>query len=405
MGGNVTAMNKRTGETVRAQKIMVKDIGRREFMDKFVEIFKKMNSDFKKRFKRPIWVDEKILTSGFVFNGSTSFIMDPTLSDEEVMAAKPSAGDIDITVPEELKEDLWTYLDSIEGKDIIPGCTYWGSNKPTMSSIGEQINSVIVVDFPNGQRAYAQVDFEFLPFEDNRPTEWAKFSHSSSFADAKESIKAVNHKYLIRALVGGASIRDDIIIATNASTYDKIKLRKMADLPRMLKFSVGRGIRVAYEPIIDPTTNKIVEIDGKQVYKEIPTDRSDYKTIVAEIYKLAFQQLTGNEDDIKKFESFVGMLDLMKRHLSKKQIKDTHDRYIDLLWGTKGQRGQELEVGNPELDFQVKSAGYQRFIKELKLPDVSVKMAEEYYKNYGQRGLRESFRSLIESSFCEWEEA
>ena len=189
MGGNVTAMNKRTGETVRAQKIMVKDIGRKEFMDRFVLIFKRMNADFKKRFKRPIWIDEKILTSGFVFNGSTSFIMDPTLSDEEVMKAKPSAGDIDITVPEELKEDLWKYLDSIEGQEIIPGSTYWGSNKPTLSSIGEQINSVIVVDFPNGQKAYAQVDFEFLPFEDNRPTEWAKFSHSSSFADASAVVK------------------------------------------------------------------------------------------------------------------------------------------------------------------------------------------------------------------------
>lgn len=189
MGGNVTALNKATGEQTKASKIQVKDIGRSEFMKKFVEIFKTMNKQFKAKYKKPIWADESHLVSGFVFNGSTSFIMDPSLSDEEVMKYKQSVGDLDITVPEELKEELWAYLDSMEGKDIIPGATYMGSNKHTPSAIGDQINSVIVVDFPNGQRCHAQVDFEFLPFENNAPTEWAKFSHSSSFVDASTTVE------------------------------------------------------------------------------------------------------------------------------------------------------------------------------------------------------------------------
>lgn len=188
MGGNVTAVNKYTGEKTDAVKIPVKEIGRKEFIDTFVKIFKQMNADFYKKYKKKIWVDESHLVTGFIFNGSTSFIMDPTLSDEEVMKYKPSAGDIDITVPEELKEDLWKYLDSIEGKDIIKGATYMGSNRPTLSSVTDQINSVIMVDFSNGTRAYAQVDFELLPFENDKPTEWSKFSHGSSFDDAKGEI-------------------------------------------------------------------------------------------------------------------------------------------------------------------------------------------------------------------------
>lgn len=400
MGGNVLAKNKKTGEETRAVKIPVKEIGRKEFISKFVEIFKVMNKQFKSKYKRPIWVDEGVLTSGFAFNGSTSFIMDPTLSDEEVMKYKPSAGDLDITVPEELKEDLWTYLDSLEGKEIIPGARYMGSNKPTISSIGEQINSVIMVEFSNGTKAYAQVDFEFLEFENDKPTEWAKFSHSSSFSDAKAGVKAVHHKYLIRALVGGASVRDDIVIATPKSTPDNIKLTtsKAHAMPRMLKFSVSRGIRLAYEPIIDPETGKVAEIDGKQVYKEIPSKNSTYETIIENIYKLAFQQLVGNEQDVKLFESFVGVLELCKKYLNKTQIKNTHDRYIELLWGSKRERGQELEVGNPELDFQVKSSGYQKLVKTLGLKDESGKYVDAYYKDYGQRGkLRESFRNLLES--------
>jgi len=399
MGGNVNAINKQTGEQTQAVKIPVKEIGRRVFIDTFVKIFTKMNKDFKAKYKKLIWIDEKILASGFAFNGSTSFIMDPTLSDEEVMKYKPSAGDIDITIPEELKEDLWRYLDSLEGKEIIPGAKYMGSNKPTISSIGEQINSVIMVDFGK-IRAYAQVDFEFLPFENNVPTEWSKFSHSSSFNDAKAGVKAVHHKYLIRALVGGASVRDDIVIATGKSTPENIKLStsKTHSIPRMLKFSVTRGIRIAYEPMLDKN-GKVLRLNGKQVYKEIPSKNSTYETIVSEIYKLAFRQLIGHEQDVKLFESFVGVLQLMKKFLDKRQLKETHDRYISLLWGFSYDRGQELEVGNPELDFQVKMAGYQRFCKELGYKDESKKYIESYYKDYGQRQrkMHESFREHLDT--------
>lgn len=396
MGGNVTALNKATGQQTRAQKIQIKDIGRAEFMKKFVEIFKAMNKQFKAKYKKPIWVDETHLVTGFAFNGSTSFIMDPSLSDEEVMKYKQSAGDIDLIIPHDLKKELWEYLDSMEGKDIIPGATYMGSNKLTPSSIGEQINSVIVVDFPNGQRCHAQVDFEFLPFENNAPTEWAKFSHSSSFADAKVGVKAVHHKYLIRALVGGASVRDDIVIATPSSTPDNIKLTssKSHALPRMLKFSVGKGIRIAYEPMLDDK-GKIIEINGKQVYKEIKGTDNSYENVVANIYKLAFQQLEGNQADVKLFESFVGVIALMKKFLNKKQIDNTYQRYVELLWGVKPQRAQELEGGNPELDFQVKNSGYQYLIKELKLKDESAKFTKEYYEGYDKRAVRESFRMYL----------
>lgn len=209
-------------------------------------------------------------------------------------------------------------------------------------------------------------------------------------------VKAVNHKFLIRALVGGASIRDDIVIVTPASTPEKLRVKKMKDLPRMLKFSVGRGIRVAYEPMLDPKTGDVLKLDGKQVYKEIDSKESKYETIIEEIYKLAFRQLKGNESDIKDFGSFVGVLELMKKHLDKRQIDETHKRYIDLLWGTKGQRAQELEVGDPQADFQIKSAGYQRFVKELGVKDMSDQYVEKYYENYGQRGkVRETFRDYL----------
>lgn len=210
-------------------------------------------------------------------------------------------------------------------------------------------------------------------------------------------IKAVHHKYLIRALVGGASVRDDIVIATPTSTPDNIKITssKAHAIPRMLKFSVGKGIRVAYEPMLD-NEGKPIKYEGKEVYKEINGADNSYETVVANIYKLAFQQLEGHPEDVKRFESFVGVIELMKKFLNKRQIQDTYDRYVELLWGVKPQRGQELEVGNPELDFQVKISGYQRLIKELKLKDESLALSKEYYAEYGKRGaIRESFRDYL----------
>lgn len=392
MGGNVTAMMK-DGTTTRAEKIPVAKIGRSQFMARMRDFLKAFNKEFKKETGKVIWANEADIMSGFVFNGSTSFIMDPSLSDEEVTRVKQSAGDLDITVPEELKEDVWRFLDKREGKEIIAGVRYMGSNKPTIQSIGEQINTVFVCDF-DGVRCNCQVDFEFLPYENNKPTEWAKFSHSSSFEDAQAHIKAVHHKYLIRAMIGGASMRKDIVIATSTSTPDNIKLSKSKEHidPRMLKFSVSRGVRVAYEPMLDEHGQQVY-LDDKKVYRAIPSAKSDFITSVAGIFKVAFGD--PEPSDVNRFNSFVGVVALMRKYLNKEQIKQTMERYMDLLWSNK-PHAQELEVDNPQLDFEVKNSGYQYIIKQLKLRDTSAKMVKAYYDDYGQR------KSRVAESFLEW---
>jgi len=383
MGGNVTALNKRSGEEVRAEKIPIKQIGRRNFTDTFIKVFKKINEIFEKDHGVKLWLNEKNLENGLQFNGSTSYIFDNSLSDKEITDVKETAGDLDIIVPQGFKSELWHTLDKLEGKEIIPGVTYIGSNKHSVSEIGEQINSVFKVKF-NDITVASQVDFEFLPMEDDgaTPTEWAKFSHSSSFEDAKAGVKAVHHKYLIQALVGGASIRDDIVIATPSSTPDKIRLKKMkeGDLPRMLKFSVGRGIGKAYELMHDENGD-VIQIDGKDVYREMKPKERTYETAVKEIYKLAFGRLEDNPNDVKKFNSFVGIIDLMKRYLDKKQIEATHKRYVQKLWNSKGTIAQVLERGDAEADYNVKISGYNYFIKQLKLKS-DKKAIKDYYDNF-----------------------
>ncbi len=384
MGGNVTGINKRSGEQLRAEKIPIKDIGRSNFTKKFISIFKEINVLYKKAYGKPLWVNEKNIENGLQFNGSTSFIFNGDIPDEEIVKYKTHAGDLDIIVPDDTKGNVWRLLDKLEGETILKGVEYIGSNKETVSSIGEQINSVFRVDFGGGLIVAAQVDWEFLEMEDDigTPSQWAKFSHSSSFDDAKAGIKALHHKYLIQSIIGGASIRDDIVIATPSSTPDKIKIsgNKTDTLPRMLKFSVGRGIRTAYDPMYNENGEPIF-LDGKQVYKARDSKTDVYVTIVKEIYKLAFGRLEDSPTDVEKFGSFVGIIELMHSYLDKTQIQHTTLRYEEKLFD---KFAQVIERGDPKGDFEVKIAGYAYYCKSFGVKQ-NQKIIDAYYSNFPDR--------------------
>lgn len=393
MGGNVQALNKKTGEKINAEKIDLTKADRQEFIKKFTDTFKKINELYKKKFKDNLWVDVNKLDTHELYNGSTSYIFNKEISDEELLKYKKSAGDLDIIVRDEAKENLWHLLDDLEGTEIIPGVTYHGSNKPTVTSIGEQINSLFIVHFGE-YVSLSQVDFEFLNVDEKGvPNEMAKFGHSSSFEDAKNQVKAVHHKYLIRAMSGSLDVRKNIGIMTKTG---KISAAAGSDVARMLKFDLNKGISVAYERVLDENGEPLV-INGKDIYKEIPTHDRTYAATVREMVKLCFN-VDYNDVDEKLFWSFIGVLELIKKYVKDKQeINQIHDRYVELLFGTKSQKGQVLEVGNKELDYQVKISGYERFCKELKLKK-DVEAYEAYYNQFDSlRGgkLRESFRKYL----------
>lgn len=402
MGGNATALTK-TGISTKAQKIPLRQIGRPAFIKVIRQLLKDINTKFKKYSGHSLWVKEDLILNGFIFNGSTSFIMNPNIPDEEILKYKETAGDLDIQVPAEYKADLWNFLSRYEELEISKNCVYMGSNKPSVSSIGDQINAVFIIKFENYGKVAVQADFEFLDFVDDTPTEWSKFSHSSSFEDCKEGIKAVHHKYLLQAITSAVSARDDILVATPSSTYNKLKFPKeQPNFPHILKFSASKGLRVGFEPILNPD-GSIVMQDNKYVYKEIPVSSSTYETSLKEIFKIVLKpsDLLAAEKagDDRKLWSFVGLLELIKKYADQKMIKKIHDIYIKWLWASS-PRSQELEVNNAPLDFDVKYAGYKKFIEFFNLKDSSKEYTEKYYKNYGSRGksraIKESFLEFLD---------
>ena len=382
-GGDETVTSKK-GIKTKAQKIPLKKIGRSRFRKVVTDLLKKINNDFKKKFKTLLWADETQIETGITFNGSSSFIMDPNIPDEEIVKYKEVAGDIDVVVPDFQRKNIWDYLESIDSKEVIPGVTYMGCNRTKFSPIENQIICVFVADF-DGLKVPMQIDLEFLPFsETGLPSEWAKFSHSSSFEDTKAGIKAVHHKYLLRALVYGISVRDDIVICTTKSTYDNYTISKSKNLvnPGMMKFSVGKGLRVAFEPLQDPEGNPVFD-NGKQVFKEIPVKDSDYVTDVAEILKLSINPSDAEclESDSKKFWSFTGLVDLIKTYVPKENWETINRKYVSMLWELK-PKAQKLERYDPELDYKVKISGYKFFIDSLGLSDLSKDLINPYYDEY-----------------------
>ncbi len=404
MGGNATGIIKSTGEMTRAEKVSFLKVSRSDFIVKTLALLSKINELYYKKFKEYIWNDERILRDGTAFNGSTSFIMNTEMSDEEILKYKNSAGDIDVTVPDYCRENLWKLLDSLEDKKINNDVIYKGCSQETCTSIIDQINTVFEVKFRTGT-VFVQIDFELMPFENNKPNAWTKFSHSSSLVDYQEGIKGgVFHKLLIRSIVGGSSIRDDVIIAMPKSTPDNIipsKSKKYIN-PRFLSFSVMKGVREVFEPLLDDKGN-IVKYKGKEVYKEKPAKNSKFEDQIDTIFKLTFKKYNSDKNDLNLFNSFIGVIQLMKKYLSRKQIQDTHDRFIDILWGTKNGRAQELERDNPDLDYQLKYSAYNYLCNKLNLKNVADEYTKEYYKDYGQRGkskLHESFSEFL-SRFTE----
>lgn len=362
MGGNVTVLNKHN-EPIEAQKVDLKAIGRSEFVTTSKKLFKYLNTIHQSMHGAPLWPKESHIDDAMVFNGSTSFVMSDDFKDEDILSVKPSVGDIDIAIPAENSVTLFKMLKGLQGRKILKNVEYVGMNREDENKLGTQINSIFLFT-ANNMDFLVQVDFEFLPFETGSPTEWARFSHSSNFEDTAIGIKALHHKYLIRAMIGALSLREDIIVVTPKSTPAKLTPSKKDSVVRMLKFSVDHGVRIAYREFLDDSGNPLY-LDGKRVFKEIPTKDSDYKKTVREIFNLAFGDPDDN-DDFKKMWSFIGVLQLAKKYLNQKQIADTAERYYEMMWG---RGGQKLERDDPEEDARIKAAGWNKFKEILKVSD------------------------------------
>ena len=291
------------------------------------------------------------IENGFVFNGSSQFLMDPAKFG--VLSKYKSAfGDIDVIVPKQRLDALESYLDSID--DNRPEWTPTPANKISKNfyyvgrtknarALAEQtvtlwyyvpVKQVVQIDFEGDDMVLDKQGFE-------KPSEWNKFIKDSPWADLESGIKGLAGAILLRGLTRAATALPNAVVVTNKAAeaieagltdglFTKSKTDKKGNvtpgkslvsnnathaLPAQYTLNTSGaghpGVRKAYRLVA-----KDVPYDGKPVniYTDISASESnpeDRITSVSKVFELIFKRKP-TATDIQNFRSYKGLLTLMK---------------------------------------------------------------------------------------------
>jgi len=357
-GGNAT-IGGATADTIDLQ------VHNRGFvLPVFNKLLLGINTAFKKHSKQNLWSPELLQSQEFL-SGSSLHFFNTNISDEEFVRIKPKVGDIDTQVNKDLAPQVQQFLTAIQGKSIA-GAKFLGFDRGNEQylSLWEFQNPPIKV----------QIDLEFVDYKDNKPTDWAKFSHSSAWEDLQHGIKGVFHKWIIQAL---ASLSNKEFYTTKG----KAPVRD-----NMFSFAVsskeGGGLRPKYTPVIDPATNAPMVKHGLPVMKALPP--SGYNNDVSGILTTLFGDRI-NHRQIKKlvpkFWSFVGILEIMNAVLQPEEKETVLKGFLVKLYGP-GAQG--LYKNDPNRDAAEKKAAVDKMLSALQLPEPADlnQLTQTYYSNY-----------------------
>ena len=159
----------------------------------------------------------------------------------------------------------------------------------------------------------------------------------------------------------------------------------------MSKFSVTRGVGNAYEAIYNNDDTHVM-IDDKKVYRETKTSERTYYTDVEKIFKTALNVSEASIKELEEFNSFVGIIDLMNKYLSKKEVEGTCIRYFNKLWGL----GSQALEKTPTEDYDLKIAGWEYFDKKLGTID-KVEFIKNYYNMFESYKIKSVFHKSLKN--------
>jgi hypothetical protein len=333
-----------------------------------------INSGFSKQYKTPLWSPESLQKQTFLSGSSLHFFNVSGISDEQFVAKKPKVGDIDTMVSKEAEPNLEQFLTANKGKTFGPA-TLIGFQRGN-----EQFSSLWSLQDPPIK---VQIDLEFVEQQSGEPTDWARFSHSSSWDDLQAGVKGVFHKFLIQSF---GVLSQKTFLLRKAVGRGKAKAEQ--DIPttdNMVSFAVsskeGGGLRAKYEPVLDDQGLPLV-IDGQQVMRALPAQ--NYEQEIDKIFLTMFGDRIGPKQAKQlssKFWSFVGLLDVMNELLEPEEKQQVADSFVGKVFG-KGAQG--LYKGDPKRDASEKTAALTAMFSKLQLqpPADLEQMKQEYMNSY-----------------------
>ena len=317
-----------------------------------------INTAFGKQYHVPLWNPELLKSQKFLSGSSLHFFNVKGISDEQFVTKKPKVGDIDTMVPKENEEELEEFLTSVQNKQIGPArCLGFQRGNEQFSSLWELQNPPIKV----------QIDLEFVEFANNEPTDWAKFSHSSSWDDLQAGIKGVFHKFLIQSF--GVLSKKEFL---NRKMDGRGKARVEKDIQTtdsMLSFAVsskeGGGLRAKYEPVLDDQGLPLI-VNGLQVLRALPA--SNYEHDIDNIFLTLFGDRIGPKQAAElsqDFWSFTGLLKVMNKILTPEEKERVVKSFIAKIFSIGAQC---LYKDDPDRDSVEKSTALDLMLKTLQVP-------------------------------------
>jgi hypothetical protein len=316
-----------------------------------------IDSTFKKLRKKPLW-SPQVLQSREFLSGSSLHFFDTNIPDDQFVKVKPKVGDIDTQVDKNLEADLQQFLQAYQGKQV-GAATFLGFERGN-----EQFSSLWEFQDPPIK---IQIDFEFVEYQNDKPTDWSKFSHSSDWNDLQAGVKGVFHKFIIQSL---SSLGNKEFMLRKM--VGRGKARAEQDIPttdNMLSFAVsskeGGGLRSKYEPVNDPATGQPIVKDGLPVMRELP--KSGYNQDVTSILTTLFGDRI-KPQQVKqlapKFWSFTGILEIMNTVLQPAEKNQIVQSFIDKIYAP-GAQG--LYKNDPQRDSAEKDAALNKMLQVLKV--------------------------------------
>ncbi|WEM34317.1 hypothetical protein [Xanthomonas phage X1] len=279
--------------------------------------------------------------------GSTKFIFDDFIPTAELVKYKNSFGDIDIQIDVEKGADLMSVLNLISANEC--------ANEFQIVGWQHTVDTIVTMWYDEDVQQTFQVDFELVEFANDRPTNWSRFSRSSSWEDTCAGIKGFAHKYIFRAITA--------IWLREAQVQLKTKFVTKNISP--IVFS-PKGARVKWREI------------RPDVWQEIPMDEEALIKNVEDLFKLFFKVKPDAESTCEMY-SYQGVVNLILTWIDKEDHLKIAAGMRNLLWGPYAQK---LYRDNPARDFYEKGQAYLYLTETLGIPVEPFFGSEKYYETY-----------------------
>lgn len=421
-GGNLSINNKYFADDINLQYLDQKKATK--FIEDLENLFREINKIYTQQFDKPLWEQlETLLRTNKIYSGSSKIFVEFVKEGKFDLFAqyKKTVGDIDIQFCEDFIEDFEllfttnnTKLSNSNAPQTIGNFIFYGEGGTGVIQKNCLFGYNFGVNMNNGEQdskkiTYVQIDFEPVAFERGIPTKFSQFSHSASFEDIQEGIKGVFHKFLLQSIldVSNQILVDFKLYTANGKTTTRKNIKKT-----LYSFSVDRGFRERYVPTVEkPEGTELAKNNsGEYIYLDLKNkterdniSKNNYTINVSELkfkdlendtrgvnlvndnllfinpksllysqnLDVLFSLLFGvepSDDDREKFNSFIGLLELLKKYEGRGEDieKEVYNSFLEKLYSPSAQLLYKRDSRNPkgeihERDFATKQAAVNKF--------------------------------------------